>query len=277
MPLPRSYLYIPGHRADFLAKAHTRGADALIVDLEDAVPASAKEESRATVRQWLCAMVDAPRIEIWIRTNPVPMAIEDLKALADAPHITGFCLAKTECSGDVRTVATALGEAGSTALIMPLLESAKAVHAVRDIASTPQVSRLQLGEADLAVDVGIDPDAYATELLWAHSATVFASASAGIAPPVAAVHTNFRDLGLFQSSTEAMRRRGFFGRACIHPAQVPVVNDVFTVSSDQAEWAYGVLAAHERHGAAAFIGPDGRMVDEAVLRAARRIVTQVRD
>lgn len=275
MPDARSYLYVPGDRHSFLAKALDRGADALIVDLEDAVAPADKATARETVRGWLNESHDTT-VQFWIRVNSGDDLILDLNALAAASGIAGYCLAKTENAAQVEHVAQVLDRTGSRAGLMPLLESANAIVGASAIAAAPRVQRLQIGEADLAVDAGVEPGPMGEELSWARSAVVFASAAAGLAAPVAAVSVNFRDLDLFARSTEASRRAGFFGRACIHPAQVPVANTAFNVPANVADRARALLERHREAGVTTFVGPDGSMVDEAVLRAARRTVAQAR-
>jgi citrate lyase subunit beta / citryl-CoA lyase len=163
---------------------------------------------------------------------------------------------------------------GSAARLMPLIESAAGVLASPEIARAPRVERLQLGEADLGADTGIDADEYGEQFALARSMVVYASAAAGIGAPVAPVSIDFRDLTLFAESSARLRRLGFFGRACIHPAQVAAANEAFTTDPAAAERARLLLDEQRRLGSAVFTGPDGRLVDEAILRAARRTVSQ---
>ncbi len=196
--------------------------------------------------------------------------------------MAGICLAKAESAAEVAAVAGLLDRleaeraiaAGSIG-IAPLLESAAAVLRAAEIAQAPRVRRLQVGEADLKADTGIEPGDDERELLWVRSQVVLASAAAGIDPPVGPVSTNFRDLDALRASTEAVRRLGYRGRACIHPAQIAVVHEVFTPSPEQVDAAQALIAAYDAAvaaGSGVLIGPDGRMVDEAVVRQARRLV-----
>lgn len=278
MPDPRSYLYVPGDRADFLARSLQRGADALLVDLEDAVPPDRKDVARAVVRDWLAGLAEdgaaSPAPQVWIRLNPGPAGLDDLAAVGSFSRVAGYCVAKADAPADVSRIASALDDLGSAARLMPLIESAAAVLACAEIARAPRVERLQIGEADLAADTGVDPDAYGEQFAVARSLTVYASAAAGIGAPVAPVSTDFRDLDRFADSTARLRRLGFFGRACIHPAQVPAANEAFTTDPEAAERARQLLEHQERLGESTFVGPDGRLVDEAVLRSARRTVAQ---
>ncbi|GAB4059256.1 HpcH/HpaI aldolase/citrate lyase family protein [Catellatospora paridis] len=291
----RSYLYVPGDNPAKLAKALTVGADALIVDLEDAVPPSGKDAARTAVAAFLAdtaaAVVDGaaggsgegsvwPRV--WVRVNPGEWGHVDAAAVV-GPGLAGLCVAKTESVAQLSAldgVLAGLEEAaglvvGSTKVV-PLLESAAAVLAAPAIARGPRVARLQLGEADLAADLGVTLGPDERELLWARSQAVLASAAAGIAPPVAPVSVNFRDLDALRASTVALKRLGFRGRACIHPAQLPVVHDVFTPTEPELAVARDLVARHEqamRDGSGVCLDAQGRLVDEAVVRSARRLLT----
>ncbi|WP_111511517.1 HpcH/HpaI aldolase/citrate lyase family protein [Mycobacterium kyogaense] len=269
MTPPRSQLYVPGDRADRLAKASGRGADALIIDLEDSVPSQAKPAARRIVAQWLSNGAP-PLIPIWIRVNSGYERELDLEAISSAPNLTGLVLAKTENVSDVEDVARVLSTTGSTLRLAPLVESAAGVCAVNAIAAGPRVEFLHLGELDLAADLGMSPSRDGAELSYARSALVIASRAAGIEPPVAPVEPNIDDLEHFRTTTEAMSRMGFVGRACIHPAQVTVANAVFTPDPDEVASARELLDQFDARGA----GRDasGRMVDEAVLRRARRVI-----
>ncbi len=277
MPAARSYLYVPGNRRDMLDKAEERGADAVMLDLEDAVPPPARALARAEAARYLSA--PGRTAAVWARINPGPPGLDDLDAVV-VPGLAGICLAKAQSAGDVAAVADAVAvlerrrglEPGSVAL-MPLVESAAGVLAAAAIAAAPRVRLLHLGEIDLAADLGAEPGPDARELLWARSQVVAASAAAGLGPPLGPVSPDFADLEAFRASTLALRRLGFRGRGCIHPAQVAVVNEIFTPAPPEVERARQIVAAYEAAVAAGrgtLTGPDGRMIDAAVIRAARR-------
>jgi citrate lyase subunit beta/citryl-CoA lyase len=270
-----------------LAKALGRGADALIVDLEDAVAVSAKEQARSIVADWLATLPAAPDnpVEIWIRVNPGEMRAVDVAAVV-GPAVTGICLAKTESAAEVAEVAAELslleserGVADGAIGLAPLLESAAAVLRAVEIAAAPRVARLQVGEADLRADIGVDLGEDERELLFVRSQVVLASAAAGIAPPVGPVTTNFRDLEALAASTRALARLGYRGRACIHPAQAAVVNEVFSPDPEQVASARELIESFEAAvsaGKGVMVDANGRMVDEAVIRQARRLLQLVR-
>ncbi|NVI92764.1 CoA ester lyase [Actinomadura sp. BRA 177] len=284
--IARTYMYVPGNAPDKLAKAPARGADALIVDLEDAVPQAAKEAARADVADWLAGMgASGAGPDIWVRVNPGEAGLIDARVVT-GPAVTGLCLAKAESAAGlaaldrvVTEAETAAGLAPRTLRVMPLLESAAALLAAPEIARAPRVARLQLGEADLAADLGVVPGPDGRELLWARSTVVAASAAARISPPIAPVSVDVRDLDLLRETTRALSRMGFLGRACVHPAQIPVINEVFTPTPETVAEARGVLERYDRslaEGSAVCLDDQGRLVDEAVVRSARRVVELAR-
>ncbi|MFI0371899.1 HpcH/HpaI aldolase/citrate lyase family protein [Actinomadura sp. 1N219] len=270
----KTALYVPGDRPDRLEKALRSGADQLIVDLEDAVPVAAKERTRASVAAWLRGL-PAERPVVTVRINPGEPGHADVRAIA-GPGLDGVLAAKTETAAEMHALDGVLTAAGMPELpVVPLLESAAAVFAAPAIAAAPRVTSLQLGEADLAADLGVTPSPDGSELLWARSQIVAACAAAGLSPPLAPVSTEFRDLDAFRATTERLKRLGFRGRACIHPAQVPVAAEVFTPSPAELDSARTLVAAYESSlaaGSAVLVGDDGRLVDEAVVRAARRLL-----
>ena len=288
MPAARSYLYVPGDKPEVLAKALGRGADALIIDLEDAVAPAAKDVARGIVRDFLAGLpaAGAGDVEIWVRVNGDGVAGHDIESVAHAA-VTGFCLAKAESVEDVDAAAEACGRAETnlgldpgTFSLAPLLESASAVLDARAIAgASPRVVRLQVGEADLRADIGVTLGPDERELLYVRSSVVLASAAAGIEPPVGPVSTNFRDLEALRESTEALARLGYQGRACIHPAQAAVVNEVFTPSGDELAAARILVERYDAalsSGEGVFTDENGRMVDLAVVRQARRTLKLAR-
>ncbi|BEL08076.1 CoA ester lyase [Actinoplanes sichuanensis] len=264
----RSFLYVPGNQPKMLAPALKRGADALIVDLEDAVPPDEKEAARYTVAEWLRWLpADAP---VWVRINTGPAGLVDARTVI-APALRGLVVAKASAE-QVTTLAALLDEhdpAGAIGLV-PLLETPRAILDAAAIAAAPRVTRLQIGEADLAAELGVTPGDQ--ELLLVRSTVVLASAAAGIAPPAAAVTTDFRDLDALRRSTLALKRLGFRGRACIHPAQIPIVHEVFTPTDAELAQARDLVARFEQAGGGVCLDARGRMVDLAVVREARNVL-----
>ncbi|MFC5493406.1 CoA ester lyase [Nocardioides caricicola] len=274
--LARSALYVPGDAGDKLAKALDRGADEIIVDLEDAVAPPAKDAARERVRVWLHDLPMLANVGVWVRLNTGDLRDTDVRAIADAPALTGVMVAKTETADELVELDGLLTSLGSAAAVVPLLESAASVLRAAEIAAAPRVQRLQIGEADLRADIGVTPGDDERELLHVRSQVVLASAAAGIAPPIAPVSTNFRDLDAFRASTEALARLGFVGRACIHPAQVAIANEVFTPSEEQVSRARALVEQWERDGAGVAVDDRGHFVDEAVIRQARLVLARAR-
>ena len=287
MSVARSHLYVPGDKPEVLAKALGRGADALIVDLEDAVAPASKDAARTVVAQWLSGLPVAAEnpVQVWIRINSGDMGHTDVRAVL-SPAVTGVVAAKTESAEDLvalHAVLTAMEDkielpAGSIGVV-PLLESANAVLNALSIAKAPRVQRLQVGEADLRADIGVELGADGRELLYVRSQVVLISAAAGIDPPVGPVDTNFRDTEALAESTRAVKRMGYVGRACIHPAQAAIVNEVFTPTADEVAAAKDLIARFDAAMAAGdgvCLDAQGRMVDEAVVRQARRTLSLAR-
>jgi Citrate lyase beta subunit len=186
--------------------------------------------------------------------------------------VTGFFVAKSQSPEDVGAVAELLDDEPS-AVLCPVLESAAAVLAAPLIARCPRVARLQLGEADLRADLGVDPSPGEPELLWARSQLVLASAAAGLAAPMAPAGTDVRDLEALRLSTVAFKRMGYRGRTCVHPGQIPVVHEVFTPTPGELADARDLLRRFDSAQGGAMLDGAGRMVDEAVIRRARRLLS----
>jgi citrate lyase subunit beta / citryl-CoA lyase len=267
----RSALYVPGHRSHVLRRALARGADALIVDLEDAVPVTQKAAARDLVVAWLATLKPACATQVWVRVNPGALRFADVEAIATAPVLAGICVAKTEDAKSLRELDALLTELGSAARLAPVLETAGAVLDAREIAACPRVERLQVGEADLAAELGMRPGPDRAELMWVRTMVVLASAAAGIGAPLGPVATAVRDLDGLRVGSEALRRMGFSGRACVHPSQLPVVHEVFTPSAEEVARAREVVARFDAAGEAVVLDEDGGLLDEAVVRRLRAL------
>jgi citrate lyase subunit beta/citryl-CoA lyase len=282
----RSYLYVPGDQADKLQHALGSGADAIIADLEDAVAPSAKANARRTVADWLATQLDGDHPELWVRVNASARLLADDLHAAVGPAVTGICLPKTHAPQQLRSLGELLGAAEREAdlvegsiRVVPLLESAAGILSARAIAQEPRVWQLGLGELDLCAEIGIQPSADERELLPIRVQVVLASAAAGLEPPVGPVSTDFRDLEALRQSTDALRRVGFGSRWAIHPAQVAVINQVFMPTPEQLKAARRLVERYDGaldQGVGVCADEDGRMVDEAVVRAARRTLTRAR-
>lgn len=277
----RSHLYVPADRPAMLAKAASRGADALIVDLEDAVAPNAKNSARRELTRWLDAVgMPGSGPEIWVRINeadPAGHPVEADLAAAIHPAVTGVIQAKCESADALSRLSDAIairelaaGVAEETTAVAALVESARGFAALPALAAVSRVTRLQLGEVDLAASLGMHPGIDESELLPLRVQLVVVAAAAGLDPPVGPVYTRLGDTDGLRRSTEALRRLGFAGRAAVHPAQVPVINEVFTPDEAAAAEFAAAAADAARRGQAVWVAPDGSMVDRAVLRSRRR-------
>ncbi len=275
---PRSYLYVPGDRPDRMATAAGRGADALILDLEDAVPAPAKVAARAHVRTFLATAPEGP--QWWVRINAESLAV-DVADVTIGPQLSGIVLPKADpalLAELDRRLSSAERSAGLPARSVPvlaLIESARGLMAVQRVTTAPRVVRVGLGEADLAAELGLQPGPDREELWPLRSQIVVASAAAGILPPVGPVETAIRDSERLVRTTALLLRQGFRARTAIHPDQVAVVNETFTPSDEQVAAARDVLdrlAAAQEGSAGVALTADGGFIDEAVARSAREVV-----
>ncbi|SDE69413.1 citrate lyase subunit beta / citryl-CoA lyase [Blastococcus fimeti] len=280
-PAPRSYLYVPGDRPDRMATAAGRGADALILDLEDAVPAPAKAAAREHVRTFLAAAPEGP--QWWVRINAESVA-EDVAAVV-GPRLSGIVLPKADpalLAELDRALSSAEAESGVVPRSVPvlaLIETARGLVRAEQVAAASRVVRLGLGEADLVGELGLQPGPDREELWPLRSRIVVASAAAGILPPVGPVETAIRDTDRLVRTTALLLRQGFRARTAIHPDQVTVVNEAFTPSTEQLAAARDVLdrlAAAQERSAGVALTADGRFIDEAVARSAREVVGRAR-
>lgn len=263
--MTRSWLYVPGDRPDRITKAFATDADAVIIDLEDAVKPASKADARAHA---LAAIAAPHRPQRWVRLNSGDDGHHDLHALATAPQRPdGVVLAKCESAAWIAEVASALPGVS----IAPLVETAVALRDLPAIVGAPGVSLCHLGEVDLLADLGARPPGGQPLIDHARMLLVIASAAAAIGAPIGGVHLQVDDLGALALTSTALADLGFGGRAVIHPSHCTPVNLAFSPTAADVEWAEGVLAALA--GAEGAVrGPDGTMLDEAVARRARRIV-----
>ena len=264
----RSYLYVPGNDARRIEKAFASEADAVILDLEDAIAPSRKEDARKTVADMLRSKQEKP---VFVRINAPGSALaeEDIEAVVGL-SLSGLRLPKAESPEAVRRVAERLENLGCEASIQCLIESALGLELAFEIARAHEkVVGMSLGEADLAADLGVRGDA---GLLYARSRVVAATRGAGLPSPVQSVYTNVRDKDGLRRSTEEGKNMGFVGRSAIHPAQIEVINEVFTPTEEEVAEAKELLSRLEESagtGTGAFALEDGRFVDEAVVGSAR--------
>lgn len=272
-----SYLYVPGDRPELMAKALHGPANALILDLEDGVAPMARDTARDAIAGFLASLDDTGRSRIAVRVHPGHLET-DLAVAVAAPG-TMVYLPKAEAHS-LETCAALLDGlelrhgTGGTAVVA-LVETARGLLDAPQIATHPRVVGLALGEADLSAELGIDPHLGDEARHSLRLPLVVASAAAGLRGPTAPASTDYRDLEAFRRSCRTLRRLGFAARSAIHPAQVDVVNEVFAPTESELARARDLVARFDaavRDGNGVMVDGDGRMVDEAVVRSARRLL-----
>ncbi len=284
-PLLRSALFVPAHRADFVRKAMHSAADALILDLEDSVTASKRDDARRQVRAaaaterssgpWLC-----------VRINAVAgRALDEDLAVAVGPGLLAVVVPKVRGAEDVEVVEAALaarerlaGLPAGRIRIWPLVESAAAVQASAQLAaSTTRIAYLGGGTSrggDLAASLGFEWTAGGLETLFVRSKILVDARAAGVPHPVTGLVTDLHDVAQLLAFAAQSRQLGYEGMMVIHPSHVAPVNDIFGASAAHREQASALLAALERgeasgHGA---VTHEGRMIDTAMRAPAQDLL-----
>ncbi len=283
MKILRSLLFVPGNNARRVEKALGLTADAVILDLEDAVAAAEKPAARVCVA---AALAQPRRCLAYVRINALGTAwcYRDLVEIV-RPGLDGIILPKAESASDVRTIDWIMGELerergierGSIDLI-PIIETGRGLAAIDEIcASGGRLRRVVFGAADFTLDMNMQWTRDETELAQARAAIVLASRVAGIEPPLDTVWARLQDVDGLRASVLTSLRTGFQGRMCIHPDQIAIVHEIFTPSDEECARAEKVVAAFEqaeREGLAS-IRVDGQFVDYPIVEKARRTVAVV--
>lgn len=254
-------LYVPGDRPDRFDKAVAAGPDLVILDLEDAVAPAAKEVALGAVTAWLRGRDGAEGPGVQVRVNRGADA--EVAALVATGAAFGLRLPKVESADELDRVAALAPGTPVTALV----ESALGLERAFALASHPAVTALGAGESDLAAELGTRDEAVLDHL---RVRLLVAARAAGLPAPMLAAYPGIRDLDGLRADTERGRRLGWHGRSAIHPAQLPVIREVFRPRDDETAWARAVLAALETDGVATL--PDGQMVDAAMAVRARAIL-----
>jgi citrate lyase subunit beta / citryl-CoA lyase len=260
----RSYLFVPGNRPDRFEKAWQSGADAVILDLEDAVQSTHKDLAREAVAAWL-----SPVHPVYLRINGTStLWFERDLEVVGLPGVLGVILPKAELPEQVAQVAAHLT---SEAQVLPLVETALGIWNARVLAHAPRVERLAFGSVDFQLDTGISGGH--EELLYARSRLVLASRVASLLPPLDGVTMALDDLTRLRDDVARARRLGFGGKLCIHPRQVETINRGFAPSEAELNWARRVLQVSRTTGAGA-LQLDGELIDRPVIERARSLLAQ---
>ena len=279
----RSYLFAPADNQRILDKVFTAGADAVVLDLEDAVAPSAKAAARETLRKNLETLSPTDAPPVWVRINPVGSGMwrDDLAAVV-GPWLSGIRIAKAQDPEAIERVAeflelreaTADMATGSVSLTRTI-ESAMGVENCEELARCDRVTNLCFGNVDFLADIGATDAEDGVAALYAHSKVVLASRVAAIGPPIAPVQTRLDDDDALRASTQRFRNLGFFGRSCIHPKQLAIIHEVFTPSADGVAEAREIIAAYEAgldNASGSEVTSTGQFVDIAVVKRAQAVV-----
>lgn len=257
----RSYLFVPADRPERFAKAQAAGADAVILDLEDAVSIEAKNAARQHLAEYLAEGGTGI-----VRINGIETSWwDDDLALCAMPGVQAVILPKANSVDDVAAVRSRLP---ASVALLPLIETARGMVNAQAIAGAQGVERLVFGTVDFRTELGIDGDD--AELLTFRSTLVLASALVGIQAPVDGVTLEIGQADVLQAACDRGRRLGFGAKLCIHPSQVLVVNQAFSPSPAELEWARRVVERAKSSPGAFQL--DGKMVDAPVILRAEQLL-----
>lgn len=277
----RTGLYVPGDRPERFDKAVATGAELVILDLEDAVADDRKAVARANVAAWLRARfcgedraesdeyLPMPIVQVRVNADPeADMAVfAPIFAEIGASAPLELRLPKVESTDDVAAVTTRVPDFPVTAII----ESALGVERAIAIATHPSVTRLALGESDLASELGTKSPSV---IGYARTRIVYACAAAGVPAPMMAAFPRIRELEALSEDCKSGRIDGWFGRVAIHPSQLPIIRSAFQSSEEDIAWASEVLSIAGRGGVGTL--DSGEMVDRAMVGRAQRILARPR-
>jgi citrate lyase subunit beta / citryl-CoA lyase len=280
LPVWRSMLFVPVTQRRFVDGAARRGADAIILDLEDSVAPSEKQRARELVPE-AAAIVSRGGADVVVRINrPLRMTVRDLEA-AIGPGVQAIALPKAESADHVRLVAEIIDDIeqerglppGATKMLA-MVETASAFFHIAEIACAhPRLVALNLGAEDFALSAGILPTAEG--LMMPKQMAVFAARAAGIMPlGFIGTVAEFHDLDGFRETVRRSRRLGFVGASVIHPSQIAILNEEFRPSAAEIDHARRVLAAYDQalQDGVGAVTVDGKMIDAPVVERARLLV-----
>lgn len=273
----RSYLFVPADSPKKMSKAGGGEADALILDLEDAVSDDAKAEARGMLAEFLAEPITAAR---FVRVNSMETGLAEADVAATAAlRPDGYVLPKCQGPHDIEALARLIDKhhgPRETQIIAIATETVRAVRCLmREDWSHPRLSAITWGGEDLAADMGAysnraEDGGYASPFVLVRDLTLFAALEAAVAP-VDAVFTNFKDSDGLASEATAASAMGFTGKMAIHPAQVPIINAAFTPNQIQVDWANKVLEAFAKPGTS-LACLEGEMLDAPHRKRAERII-----
>ena len=262
----RSLLFVPASDERKLRRALAAAADAVVADLEDSVAAPEKEGARRLLGRVLRGAVTKSALIVRVNAVDTPDFALDLESLHGLP-VEALVVPKA-----TPEAIAALGPDGPP--VLAIVETAQGLRLAYETAAAPRVAALLLGAVDLGLELGLEPRPDGQEVLFARSKLVLDSAAAGIRAPFDLVHVDIRDDTGLASEARLARSLGFRGKACIHPAQIGIVNAVFAPAEGELARAQVIIDTYERaaaagHGAVAL---EGEMIDLPVVERARRLI-----
>ena len=282
----RSSLILPVNQPRFVERAYTRNADAIVLDLEDSVPAREKENARTLVKDAI-PLAARGGAEVAVRVNNEPGLLDADVDAAVHPGLDNLAIPKAESPDQIRELAARVERLERARGLTPghvrftlAVETPVGLLATRELATaSPRVRSMSVGVEDYCLALGVEPSADGTELLYAVSFLVTICKAVGIeATGLVGSIAGFRDLATFEAAAQRARQLGCEGAGCIHPDQVTVLNRVFTPDPAKAEYARRVVEAFEegvRKGTAS-VNLDGKMVDVPVYKRALVILERAR-
>jgi citrate lyase subunit beta/citryl-CoA lyase len=280
LPVWRSLLYVPANVERFVEKAHTRGADCIQLDLEDSVPASEKDAAR---RQVAAAATRVRRggADVVVRINsPMDVTVKDLDA-SIGPDVDGIAVTKAESADHIKRIDDVISRLESTRGLRPghtrliaMIESPAAFFQMPAIAAaSPRLAGMNIGGEDFALETGMEPSE--ATLLMPKQQMIFAARAAGIMP-LGFIDSlaSFADLEAFARMVQRSRQFGFMGAGCIHPGQVPIVNQYYSPSPEEVAYATRIVEGNAAQAAAGrgSWSLDGKMIDVPVVVRAERLL-----
>jgi citrate lyase subunit beta/citryl-CoA lyase len=286
----RSWLFVPGDSSAKMTKALASGADALILDLEDAVASPNKAKAREMVRDFLLVHKEEHTTQLWVRINPLSTvyANEDLAIIVGAGP-DGILVPKTDSGEDVRELdrrlnllETVNGVLLGHIKIMPIAtETARAIFTLNTYAgASRRLVGLTWGAEDLPAAIGASTnrweDGNFTDLCRMARSLCLAGAAVADVPAIETVYPTFKDLDGLEAYARRGRKEGFVGMLAIHPSQVPVINKVFTPTADEIAHAQKIVDLFDAQPGLGVVSLDGQMIDAPHLKQAQRTLALVR-
>jgi citrate lyase subunit beta/citryl-CoA lyase len=282
----RSSLILPVNVPRFVEKAYARGADAIVLDLEDSVPTQEKASARKLVRDSL-ALAGRGGAEVLVRVNNDPALLADDIDASVHPGLDGLSIPKAESAAQIHDIVARIerleGARGLTPRHLRLslaIETPRGLLAIEEIArSSDRIATMSIGVEDYCLELGVEPSPDGLELLYPVARLVTVCKAVGVQPTgLVGSIADFRDLATFERAAQRARQLGCEGAGCIHPDQVTVLNRVFTPDPAKVEHARRVVEAFEdgvRRGTAS-VNLDGKMVDVPVYKRAQVVLARAR-